>query len=232
MATIVETFIIEETSDLIHDNEQLTRYHELIAELNLTGQTKIVTGEKSPIPFMHLKTSMVSVFETLCPRKVDVAAFDVSPIPVEILDLVSLSVRENYFKKIEIWYDEKSPDPVCVGYCSEFQVYEYSGVPKELNGKFFPTKKEALQAIKEIAPDFNENFSCGWEANIRMYILGKWADVKHSFEELKQMALKRFMTAKTIELRQKLKETQREIDDLESEAFKKFDTGAIDNNPF
>ena len=115
MKTIVETFVIEETASLIYDNEQLDKWNGLVAELGLTGQTSIQTKEKSPIPFMHLKANFVAVFETLCPRKVDVSEYNISPIPLEILDLIALSVNEKYFDKIQIWYDDKNPDPVCIG---------------------------------------------------------------------------------------------------------------------
>jgi len=65
---------------------------------------------------MYMKTSVKNVFETLCPVKVNVENFETSPIPVEILDLIALSKKENYFDKLEIWYDDKSPDPCCVGF--------------------------------------------------------------------------------------------------------------------
>src|SRR5688572_22578206 len=115
MKTVVETFVIEETAELIYDNEKLDKWNELVGDLGLSGQTKIIKPTKSPIPFMHLKTSMKNVFEVLCPRKVAVEEYDVTPIPLEILELVALSKKEGYFTSIEIWYDEKSPDPVCVG---------------------------------------------------------------------------------------------------------------------
>jgi len=115
MKTVVETFVIEETAELIYDNEKLDKWNKMVEELGLTGQKTIVKQEKSPIPFMHMKPSLKAIFEVLCPAKKDVEQYDITPIPVEILDLVALSKRENYFDKIEIWYDDKSPDPCCVG---------------------------------------------------------------------------------------------------------------------
>jgi hypothetical protein len=50
MKTIVETFLIEETIDLIYDNEQLDKWNKHVQELGLIGQTKIVQTDKSPIP--------------------------------------------------------------------------------------------------------------------------------------------------------------------------------------
>ena len=53
-------------------------------------------------------------------------------------------------------------------------------------------------------------------------MLGKWADVKHSFEELKEMATKRYISEKGHDYRKQIITAQRGIDDLETEAFDKF----------
>lgn len=222
MATIVETFIIEETANLIYDNEELEKWNNYIEELGLSGQTKIVSKDKSPIPFLHIKDSLKNVMECICPRKVSVEDYDISPIPNEILDLISLSKREKYFNKIQIWYDDKSPDPFCVGIKNDFHLYHYSNVPKQAKDGCYPTKEDALLEIRKYAPEFESTNTFGWDANITFYLLGKWADVKHSFDELKEIATKRYVSEKGNEYRKTIKEAQRNLDDLEIEAFEKF----------
>lgn len=212
MKTLVETFVIEETASLIYDNEQLERWNSLVSNLGLKGQTKIVKPEKSPIPFMFIKTGMKNVFETLCPRKVDVKDYDITPIPVEILDLVALSKKEKYFQKIEIWYDDKNPDPLCVGTTCSYYGYR--------NGSWSSddvVKKETKKEVKDIIGDYSV-----YETDVKLYLLGKWADVKHSFDELKEMATKRYISEKGNEYRKQIKEAKRGLDDLEIEAFDKF----------
>lgn len=214
MKTVVETFVIEETAELIYDNEKLDKWNDLVGELGLKGQTKIVKPEKSPIPFMHLKKSLSNVLECLCPRKVNVEDYDVTPIPLEILDLIALSKRENYFNKIEIWYDEKSPDPVCVGITGYYYQLTWAGDRyKTLDGKEFATEKECKDAGATSSIYYSEK---------QRYLLGKWADVKHSFEELKEMATKRFIAEKGNEFRKTIKEANRELDDIEIKAFEQF----------
>jgi hypothetical protein len=225
MKTVVETYIIEETAELIYDNEKLDKWNDLVSELGLSGQTKIVQKEKSPIPFMHMKPALQAVFECLCPRKVNVEAYDITPIPVEILELVALSNREGYFEKIQIWYDDKNPDPACVGvtYRNYYSHSDDGGL--KLN---FPTKELAQS-------DMNKN---GWTKNKpypvgeTYYLLGKWADVKHTFDELKQMAYKRYVTEQSVDLRKKIKEAQRELDDIELTAIEKFNGGNNTDTPF
>lgn len=116
MKTVVETFIIEETQELIYDNEKLEQWNKFVKELGLTGQTKVIVTDKSPIPFLWMNNSLKATFEELCPSKVNVEAYDKTPIPVEALSLVSLSKKEGYFDKIEVWYNDKNPDPAIIGY--------------------------------------------------------------------------------------------------------------------
>lgn len=116
MATVVETFFVEETLSLVHDATDLQKWNDLVEFLELSGQKTIVKEDKSPIPFLWMNAVLVNVFDTLCPTKIDVTKYDKMPIPLEILDLVALSKRENYFDSIKIWYDDKTPDPVCIGY--------------------------------------------------------------------------------------------------------------------
>lgn len=213
MKTIVETFVIEETQELIYDNEKLDKWNSLVNELGLKGQANIISPEKSPIPFLHINQSLSNVFETLCPRKVAVEDYNITPIPVEILSLVALSKKENYFSKVEIWYDDKTPDPVCIGFKGHFyEIDWYSNSNKALSGMKFETKQAVVDAGGK-NPTFRE------EAK---YLLGKWGDVKHSFQELKEMATKRYKAERENELNKRIKDAQRDLDDLATQAFDRF----------
>lgn len=160
MKTYVETFIIEETQALIYDNEQLDKWNEHVSVLGLTGQQKIVQKDKSPIPFLWMNSATIRVFETLCPTKVDVAAYDKTPIPVEILDLLVLAKRENYFDLIEIWYNEEDKDPCAVGYkyrpseAGSNEWYRKAYAEKYLIGRWADVK----QSFKELSIKAKEIF--------------------------------------------------------------------------
>lgn len=208
MATVVETFVIEETASLIYDGEQLDNWHQKCKELGLEGQSQIVKTDKSPIPFMHLKTSLCNVLRTLCPREVAVEKYNVTPIPLEILDLIALSKKEGYFNEIKIWYDDATPDPCCVGLVKKFGEW----------GKYdYNTKEEASQALGKAIQDYSYE--------TKYYLLGKWADVKHSFEELTEMAKNRFKTARIAQYSQEIKEATRKLEDVENEAYKAYNEG-------
>lgn len=215
MKTIVETFVIEETAELIYDNEQLEKWNAYVEELGLTAQKTIAKPEKSPVPFLHMKKSLVAIFETLCPRKVDIAEFGATPIPVEILELAALSKKECYFDVIQVWYDDKSPDPAVIGI--KRQLFNYMNKPNGGLDKMIAPNKEVWEERKKLP---NHYFS-GDEITGH-YLLGKWADVKHSFDELKEMATKRFISEQTNAIAVEIKTAQRKLDDLQTEAFNKF----------
>lgn len=218
MGTIVETFLIEETVGLIYDNDQLDQWNERVKELGLQGQTQIVTKDKSPIPFMHLKQGLVNTFETLCPRKYDVKDYNLTPIPLEILDLIALSFKEKYFEEVQIWHDDKSPDPVCLGLKKEYYSYMYdNGVSKSGSYTQLKCTKEERDLNKE-----KPNHYFSGDTIIGYYLIGKWADVKRSFSELIKMATERYIQEASNEFNKKIKEAQRGLDDLSTQAFDRF----------
>lgn len=219
MKTVVETFLLEETVELIYDNEKLTKWNDLVAELGLTGQTSLRQTDKSPIPFMYLKDGMKHVFETLCPRSEPATEFNATPIPVEILDLIALSKREGYFSRIDIRYDDKNPDPVCLGVCEKW-VLHVPGTYNEIKDiPLFRSKQEAEEYIgaEDVKADA---YHRSWED--KYYLIGKWADCKRPLSELKEMAKARFLEEEGSRIRKKIKDSQRELDDLENTVITKF----------
>lgn len=193
MKTIVETFLVEETESLIYDNEKLERWNALVAELQLAGQQTIVKPDKSPIPFMVLNQSTRNIIGTLCPSEVAIENYNRTPIPVELLDLVALSKKENYFDKIVICYDEKTSDPFVIGQVGIFEVVSWSTKPH------FMIKNQ--------------------------YLIGKWGDVRRSWNELKEMAVKRFRSERTTQLTDELKRVKRALEDVDLDAVNQFGHG-------
>lgn len=189
MSTVVETFYVEETTNLIHDNEALAKWNEKVEELQLKGQTAVVKNEKSPIPFLWMNSAIVSTFETLCPTKVDIKKYDKTPIPIELLETVSLCVKEDYFDCIKVWYNEAQKDPVIVGYVGK------KGEKKEdWHLEYYGSK----------------------------YLIGRWADVKASLDQLIERAKVFFIQSEKIKLNKEIKDRQRDLEDLETKAHEKF----------
>lgn len=223
MKTVVETFIIEETQELIYDNEKLDEWNLMVNKLGLKGQTKICAPQKSPIPFLPMKRNMVNVFSTLCQAKQAIEDYDKTPIPVEILSLVSLSIREKYFNKIEIWYDDKDPDPACIGITGEWNCYS----PQWTRISSFKTESEA-----KAAKENNSAISVISFCETQKYLIGRWADVKMSMSELTAKAKVIFMGEKKNRLTKEIRDAQRQLEDLELDTDREFGIDAPSSLPF
>lgn len=131
VVAVVEDFFQDHAEPLIGDVEQLTEWQRKVEELGLKGQQALCAvgeaGPKSPVPFMFMTPSIVKTMAVLCPRHVDVDAYDKEPIPMKILDRVALSIHEGYFDKIQVWYDDRGPDPLVVGIRGTASVFNWSG---------------------------------------------------------------------------------------------------------
>jgi hypothetical protein len=209
----VQTYIVDEVEELIYDTDKLDRWNNLINKLDLKGQQSISSKDNSPNPFLYLKQSMINIFSELCPVKTDITEYDKSPIPVEIMDLVALAINEKYFEVIEIWYDDKTPDPVCIGktgYWSEMQWYDNSN--KEIKNHQYDSKQEVLDAGGNHPSFYTKD----------TYIIGRWGDVARDFEELKQMAIESFKTRESVELNNQIRRANRDLEDLETRALERF----------
>ena len=218
MNTQVQTYLVEETMELIYDGDKLAQWNNLILELGLKGQSQIVKPDKSPIPFMHMKQGVRNIFETLCPRTVNVEDFNITPIPVEILDLIALSKREGYFSRIKIQYDDKQPDPVCVGLVEKW-ILHLKGSYNTVDGVSFANKADAVKYCADNNLD-HEPYHQSWDDV--QYLIGRWGDVKQSIPELKVQAKARWIEQEGAVLRKNIKEDQRKLDDLEITAVERF----------
>jgi len=213
MPTVVQSFLVEETKELVLDGDKLAEWAELVAELNFAGQLDTATGDKSPIPFVHIKPNLMNVIEQLCPRSIEAGEYNVTPIPIDVLKLIKLSVNEKYFNSIKIYWDDKTPDPFVVGmtgYWGEMQWYDNSN--KELKGLQFDSERQ-LRDAGGIRPTFYIK---------EKYLIAKWGDVAMSLEELSKKAKERFMEFTGAELRKKIKEAQNALSTIEEDAIEKF----------
>jgi len=219
MKTVVETFVMEETAELIYDDKKLDKWNRLIKELNLSGQKLVVEPDKSPIPYMYMNQNLINIAETLCPRKDSYTEYNATPIPLEILEHISLSVKEQYFEKIEIWYDDKSKDPFAIGINNEWKLCDINDKWNDHEDKtLFTSEEKAKNYIRENGLIAQTRST--W--NTKYYLIGKWADVKRSFDELRDMAVKRFKTQFKEDINRRLKECQRELEDIDNKSFEKF----------
>jgi hypothetical protein len=199
---MIELFFNKELADISFEVEALDDWKKTCEELGLESQLTLTKGKETPIPYPFMNTTMVRVYETLCPRKVHYKEYKSSTIPLEVLKQIAFSVKDKHFPKIEIWYDDKSPDPVVVGYQGYYYVYDksYSHVRGD-DGKdmrFF-SEKEAEDYKKD-----HDLYGYSFSEEAK-FLIARWGDELRSFAELKKLAIERFVENEGGEMARQIK---------------------------
>ena len=210
----VETYLIEEVTELLHDNEKLTEYQELTKRLGIVKNLSV--DGKSPIPFPPMGKIEREVFQTLCGTKTKLKEFDKTPIPLEILKLIDMSISEDYFQHVEIWHDYETPDPVAVGITGYWYGYNANGKENDKNGNRIQfDAEEACRKVVGEGPNV-------WFSETQRYIIGRWADVKATFKELQQRARERWIRQESVTYKKQKSEAEQRLKDIEVNATDKF----------
>ena len=97
--------------------ESSREWEQLCIGLGLQKQLKKVGKiEKVPIPYMKLDHRMSRVFRMLCPQRESYTAYEAGTLPLDVVQEIQRCKENEWFPMIEIWYDDKSPDPFLIGY--------------------------------------------------------------------------------------------------------------------
>jgi hypothetical protein len=220
MNSVVQTYIEEETTTLIYDNEQLDKWNEMIKELGIQGQESVVSDSKSPIPFKWLNETEMNIVKELCPREVDFKQYDKTPIPLAILELISMSIKEDYFNEIKIYYNEKEKDPFAIGINETYALEEKDSYRDHKDKSIFRTKEDAEAYVKTMGYT-DAKVSKRW-GDTRYYAIGRWGDVKQSWDQLRKAAKKIFIGLKTADVNRRILEAKRDLEDLDHKVIERF----------
>lgn len=105
---------IEPELELLHESSD--EWQSICTELGLQKQlSKSGKIEKVGNPYMKIDPRSERVYKMLCPAIVDYKKYEASTFPLEVLQEASRCEKNGWFKKMEVWYDDKSPDPFLVG---------------------------------------------------------------------------------------------------------------------
>ena len=179
-----ELFFNKELSDVSFDVEALDEWKQTCKDLGLDAQLSLTKGKDSPIPYPFINTTMERVYKTICPANVEYKEYKKTTMPLVVLKQIAFSVKENHFEKIEIWYDDKAPDPIAVGFHGYwYEMSWYDNSNKDLKDHKFSSKEEAI-ANGAQHPSF---------ATEEKYIIARWGDELRDFSELKTIARDRLV---------------------------------------
>ena len=74
-----------------------------------------VKPDKTPSVYQVLNTSQTRALEALCPATTELKKYSRSTIPVEVLQAIKFVVDNDMFDVIQVWFDDKNPDPMIIG---------------------------------------------------------------------------------------------------------------------
>lgn len=100
-----------ENEGLILNEDELKAYHELTKELGIPA----VVENKVPNLYQPLNSAQARTLTALCPAKTLVTTYRKSTIPVEVLKVLKFVEDNKMFDRVEVWYDDQSPDPLLIG---------------------------------------------------------------------------------------------------------------------
>lgn len=207
----IQSFRNAELENVIFGIEEQEEWKELASELGMGAQLSFIQTAKSPLPYPLMNQSMQNIFETLCPSKAEFKAYSKTPIPLEVLKELSFCVKENYFSNIDIWYDDKTPDPIAVGTLNRYQAY-YKDTSDAT--KYTAYEFESAQQAKNWCETMG--YKCtNTYVEVNKYIIARWADELRPMAELKSMALERLKDKYVSEWNKALKEIQNKLTSAE-----------------
>lgn len=206
----VEIFQNQELNDLVFEIEALDEWKEIASELGMEKQLEIIKGKGSPNPFPYMNRGIELIFRTLCPERAEMTKYNKTPIPLPVMKTLAFAIRDKHFKEIEIWYDDKTPDPVAVGYTYDLYAYDkgYNHL-KDENGKkvYFDSPEQAKEYCAAIG---FELYSTNRE-NENKYVIARWGDELRPLNELKELAHERLVEIYGAKIKKELEEKQQAL---------------------
>ncbi len=108
---------IEPELEILQDEASAAEWFETASRLGLDKQITLAdkseTKKAPPYSFIDPKTSRI--IQILCPCRVLYKDYDVSTIPLDIMQEIDKCITNRWYHKIYICYDDKSPDPFVIG---------------------------------------------------------------------------------------------------------------------
>jgi len=211
----IQSFKNAELNNVILDLGDQDEWKELAAQMGLNKQLEFVEQAKSPLPYPYMNQSMQNIFATLCPTKIEFKEYSKTPIPLEVIRELAFCVGENYFSSIQIWYDDKTPDPIAVGKSTRYSATYYKTQEAKDRGGWsdrtstpydFTSKEQAKDYVETMGYVYND-----YNQQTNEYLIARWADELRPMEELKALALDRLKDKYLTEWSKAIKELQSKV---------------------
>lgn len=117
---LVETYEVVESCG--GEPEDDSAAIELIGQLGLEGQQKLVAEGGKRNPYRMMTVEEVNVYGSLLTTHEKLSEYDAGPIPLRVLQVAAHATSLNFFKRLEVWHSAsvQEKDPVLVGCTGEY----------------------------------------------------------------------------------------------------------------
>lgn len=188
----------------------------------ITSITKGYLGVKtSQNPYVLLTKNLDNIFSTLCPVKTPIEDYSTNAIPSIVLNEIALCQEKKLFSTYHIWYDDVTPDPVCIATKESWRIDEkISGKTIEEYGVFL-TQDETINKIIELGKtNTHKPYHASWSD--KKYIIARWGDELRDMKELSKIAREKYIIQNKSRLTKKMVEAKSELELLEVSADEMF----------
>jgi hypothetical protein len=205
----VQVFMMPETEELAFDNDSLEKWKEKVFNLGLEGQSKSLEKKnQSPNVFMPINQRLYEAICVLCPKEAELKKYSYDTIPLQALEAAELAIKNNYFQKIVVRWDDVDKDPVMLGLCGYFYFYTDKGASEH-----FSSKEECEKQADKKTVYFFET---------ERFLIARWGAEAKTISQLILDAKERFISQEKSRLTKALKDLKRELEDIELTAQLKF----------
>ena len=105
-----------ENTSLMHNEEDLESYNQLMSELGLKTIAVSEEAPKCPNVYICVNSAMKKQLKAVCPSSENAEKYTRSTIPLEVLRAYKFAKDNAMYTGFEIWYDDVKPDPLLLGY--------------------------------------------------------------------------------------------------------------------
>ncbi len=149
----VKIYRESENEQLLISEQELQEYNRLVVNLNLSNKAE----EEIPPVYVPLNSSMVKLLKALCPCEVNLKDYNNSTIPVEVLKVAEFAIENKMFEGLFIWYADKTPDPLLVG-------WNYRSEDDKKNGYTWAKNHQLIARWGDCAMELDELLKKGFES--------------------------------------------------------------------
>lgn len=208
----VEIYRDQSLNKIITDVDNLEEWEALCKETGMDNQYSLASKGKSPSPYPHMNESYMNLIKSLCPTTCNVTEYSKTTVPLEVLREIKLCQTEQYFQKLEVWYDDKGSDPFIIGHAGYYYAYKSGKTVKNADGKDLHLPSEAQ--MKDYLEVNNIVDHSIYFTTSNRYIIARFGDHKRTWDQLKVMASKKLMEKYGAELKKTVKTAQSALDNL------------------